>query len=358
MHVLYYITSHGYGHAVRSAAVCNALAALYPGIRISIRSNIAAGFFEEELSVAHEARMGVFDVGCLQSDGVTVLIGETLRVYSEIAARNKLQLDSEARWCKDNRVDCVISDITPFAFEVAEKAGIPSVAISNFTWHDVYSPYVQRFPRYKEMLAAMGTQYGKAALALALYPALPMPVFKNKKPIAAVVCRKGADKRDDIRRTFGINPDKLIGLIYTGNFGLGSVRWKRLEKLDGWEFVGVHQLHGNPKNYHLVTKDKFRYEDLAASADVIIGKMGYGVFSESLLHGIPLMYLPRKDFSEFPVLDAEARRLGNGIRIDSADFADVVWGDLLEEAVKNNKIKPSPDNGAQTCAEEIIKIAS
>jgi L-arabinokinase len=186
-----------------------------------------------------------------------------------------------------------------------------------------------------------------------------MNVFKqNKMPIPVVVGRNGRDRGDELREMFGIDPAKRIGLIYTGNFGLDNVRWGKLEKFDGWEFMGVYPLPGNPKNYHLVTKDWFRYQDLPASADVIIGKMGYGVFTESLMNGVPLIYLPRSNFAEFPALDAEAKRLGSGVCIDNKDFADLVWDGILDEVVKNNKLKPARGDGARLCAQEILKMAS
>ncbi|MDR2593121.1 MAG: hypothetical protein LBC59_10040 [Chitinispirillales bacterium] len=373
MHILYYITSHGYGHAVRSAAVCNALfeavgACDRPAnvgadidrdglrLRLTVCTDIPQAFFKEELPFPHNWRAGGFDVGCLQSDGVSVLMKETLAAYKEISVNNRLRLDEEVRWCKFNNVDCVISDITPFAFDVAHKAGIPSVAISNFTWHDIYSPYVERFPEYGEMLAEMADQYRKASIALTLHPSLPMPVFERKKPIH-ILGRRGVDRREEICRHFGIDRGKRLGVIYVGNFGLDRVDWRRLEKFDGWEFVGVYPLPGNPNNYHLVAKEQFRYQDLSASADAVIAKMGYGVFSESILNGIPLVYLPREDFAEFPVLDAEAERLGSGVCVDTEEFCGLGWLKVLNGIVDNNNMTPDNCGGALMCADEIIKIA-
>jgi hypothetical protein len=365
MRILYYITSHGYGHAVRSAAVCNALREAVgvctgsgidtdtDGLRLTIRADIPQAFFKEELAFPHNWRSGGFDVGCLQSDGVSVLAEETLAAYRGISVNNKSLADGEARWCRDNGVDCVVGDITPFAFDVADRAGIPSVAIGNFTWHDIYLPYAERFPEYGAMLAEMADQYRKATVALALYPACPMTPFERKKPMP-VLGRRGADRRKDIYRHFGIDRNKRLGVVYVGNFGLGGIDWVRLEMFDGWEFVGVYPLPGGPRNYHLVSKELFRYQDLSASADAIIAKMGYGVFSESLLNGIPLLYLPREDFAEFPVLDAEAKRLGNGVRIDTREFCGLEWAGLLDGVVDNNKIRPVDDDGAKVCAEEIL----
>jgi hypothetical protein len=367
MHILYYITSHGYGHAVRSAAVCNALHDVMgickdsrintgtDGFRLTIRTDVPRSFFKEELPFPHTRRSGGFDVGCLQSDGVSVSVRETLEAYQRISANNKLRMDGEVRWCRDNKVDRIVGDITPFAFDVADKAGIPSVAIGNFTWHDIYSPYVEWFPEYKATLAEMAGQYRKASVALTLYPATIMPVFDRKKSMP-IPGKRGINRREDIYRRFDINAAKRLGVIYVGNFGLAGIDWKRLEMFDGWEFVGVYPLPGNPKNYHLVSKNQFRYQDLPASADAIIAKMGYGVFSESLLNGIPLAYLPRDDFAEFPVLDAEAKRIGSGLCIDTETFCGLGWAGALNDLADNNKMRPADGNGARLCAEEIVKI--
>jgi len=355
MHVLYYITAHGYGHAVRSAAVCNCLPS--SGVRLTIVSDIPQSFFEEEITIPHKVRRGVFDVGCLQSDGVTVQMEETLKAYQDISIRNELLLDDEVRWCKDNGVDCIVSDITPFAFEIADKARIPSVAISNFTWHDIYSHYVKLYPQYESMLMKMADQYAKATLALALYPSSPMPFFTNTKSIP-IIGRKGKNRKDEICNHFGIDRRKHLGLIYIGNYGLQNVNWKRLEEFKDWEFIGVYPpaQSQTPSNFHLVNKENFRYEDLSASSDIIISKMGYGVFSESLLNGIPLLYLPRDNFSEFAVLHTEAQRLGNGIFLDTGAFLNVEWGSCLAKAVENRKRDPVMNNGAMMCAEEIMKM--
>jgi hypothetical protein len=368
MHILYYITSHGYGHAVRSVAVCNALREVFfernvdvntdgaRGFRLTVSSDVPDVFFKEELTFPHCYRGGGFDIGCLQRDGVTVLAAETLRAYSDISVDNKSRLDGEARWCRDNKVDCIVGDITPFAFDVADRVGIPSVAVGNFTWYDIYLPYVERFPEYGAMLAEIARQYLKASVALALYPASIMSVFDKKKSMP-ILGRRGVDRREEICRYFGFSAAKRLGVIYVGNFGLAGIDWKRLENFDGWEFVGVYPLSGGPKNYHLVSKNQFMYQDLSASADAIIAKMGYGVFSESLLNGLPLIYLPRDDFAEFPVLDAEAKRLVSGVCVDTREFCGLEWTGLLDGVVDNNRMKPVGGDGARMCAEAIINAA-
>ncbi|MFP4242983.1 MAG: hypothetical protein ACLFTW_13515 [Chitinispirillaceae bacterium] len=322
---------------------------------MTFRTDLPDHFFQEEVRIGHQVRKGMFDIGCVQSDGVTVDREKSLQRYSDIEKRNETALEHEVQWCIDNRADVIVSDITPFAFEVAARAGIPSVAVSNFTWHDIYSEYLPSFPRFKEMLERMAGQYRLADRVLALYPAGDMACFSTVEKVP-VVGRKGKNRKEEISREYGFDRKKNLGLIYTGNFGMDRGKWHRLERFSDWEFVGVYPLAGEPSNYHLVSKDRFRYQDLSASADCIISKMGYGVFSESLLNGIPLVYLPREHFAEFPVLDREARKLGTGVPLGTEQFLDLRWDEALEKAFALKGVLTVSDEGALRCAQEIVRM--
>lgn len=39
-------------------------------------------------------------------------------------------------------MDCIISDISPIAFEIADQLEVPSIGISNFTWYTAYKNIV------------------------------------------------------------------------------------------------------------------------------------------------------------------------------------------------------------------------
>ena len=171
MHILYYVSSHGYGHGVRSCAICNNFS---KQVTLTIRSNLPEQFFHEELSRPFSCYPGEFDCGCIQTDGVTVDIQKTLQTYRDIAERNESVLEDEIRWCKENNVTGIVSDIAPFPFEVAFSAGVPSVGISNFSWEDIYEPYLEDMPEFETCFNTIKNQYGMADLLLALYPPNPM----------------------------------------------------------------------------------------------------------------------------------------------------------------------------------------
>ena len=354
MHIVYYISSHGYGHGVRSCAICNRLS---NKVELTVRSLLPEQFFFEELSRSFHYYPDNFDCGCIQTDCVTVDIEKTLQTYMKIADRNREMLEKESKWCRDNKITGIVSDIASFPFEAGKKAGIPSVGVSNFSWEDIYEPYLSVLPEFEPYFKKIQEQYHMADLLLALDPPNPMKSFKNSKNVP-VVGRKGRNRNSEVRARYKIDSDKKIGLIYTGDFGMDTVSWKKLERFDEWEFVGGYPLPGNPSNYHLATKDDFTYQDISASVDCMISKIGYGVYSECLINGVPLLYLPRSDFSEYPVLEQAVREWGYGYCISYDDFSNLQWGPILEKVKNIEPPRKNDLNGDLVCAGEIESLFS
>jgi hypothetical protein len=143
MKILYYLTAHGYGHAVRSVTLCNELS---ENVRLIFRTTLPSIFFHEEVKRPFELFPARFDCGCVQKDSVTVDKKETLQAYMRLADQNTAHLEEEVKFCGEQRVDGIVSDITPFAFEVAQKAGLPSVAVSNFSCMTSINPMPGNIP--------------------------------------------------------------------------------------------------------------------------------------------------------------------------------------------------------------------
>jgi hypothetical protein len=278
-----------------------------------------------------------------------------LALYKAVARENERRLEAEARWCGKQKIRVIVSDITPFAFEVAEKADIPSVAVGNFTWADIYAPYVRKHPAYKPVLGKMREQYGMADVLLELHPATKMVDLRDRIKIPPVG-RAGRNIRSKLVRLFQLKGGH-IGLIYPGGYGMAGVEWERLERLRDWDFIGIYPLPGAAANYHLLKKEDFRYEDLVASADAVISKLGYGTVAEALLNGAALIYPPRRAFAEHPVLEKAVRDWGHGFCIPQRDYRAVNWKSVLETAVSQGRPQRVKSNGARLCASRIETIA-
>jgi len=352
MKILYYLTAHGYGHAVRTSAICNELSGNF---RLIFRTTIPENFFHEEVRKPFEYLPGKFDCGCVQIDSVTVDKKETLQAYMALAEQNAVCLEEEVRFCREQRIDGIVSDITPLAFEVARKAGLPSVAVANFTWFDIYGPYVREYPSFAPFLEKIRQQYQMADLLLELMPSMEMPYFGNRVRIAPVA-KQGRNRSGTLKEHLGLEKDLRIALIYVGELGMEEIRWGELGKFRGWHFLGIYPLPGASANYHLMDKKTFSYEDLVASAELMVTKIGYGVVSQALINGTPLIYLPREDFAEFPVLEKAIQEWGHGYRLSKEDYYAVKWERVLEEVSRRERPKPVPSEGGRICARQIENL--
>jgi len=350
MALCYYITGHGYGHAVRTTQILKALPRDLPLI---LKTTAPERLFREELPgrdfhFIHSE----YDCGCLQSDSVTVLQRETLMRYGQIAAQNAARLQEEVAFLQEHQVCCVASDVPPFPLYSASVARIPSVAIANFTWHDIYTEYVQT-AQDTELLAQMAREYSSATVACITPLNVPTvaDVFPNADFVPLVV-RQGSSVRSALMAALNIPAGKNLALLYLGNWGL-DVHWHALERLQDWVFL-IDQPLAQPVS-NLVSFDpaQWRYSDVAASLDAVVSKAGYGTLTECIANSVPLIYLPRQGFIEHESLVLGMTKWGGGIEIPEADFFAGDW-----EAALTASLAARPDSSvyATSGAEVIASI--
>lgn len=350
--ICYYVTSHGYGHAVRTVAVCNRF---LTSVDLTLRTSLARTFFDEELTMDFRYCPAEFDCGCLQSDGVTVDIGATVERYTRLSQSNHEKLHDETRWLRSEKFDLVVSDSTPFAFEAARLARVKSCALTNFTWYDIYEQYSGAYPDFLPVVQEVREQYRMADMLVEAAPALPMTYFRDRKSVHTIGAR-GTRRESLLRGKLGIERDVKIGLIYVGTFGMERAQWRQLESFRNWFFVGMLDLPVRVSNYAPIGKDLMSYRDLAASVDCTISKIGYGTYADCLLNGVSLVYLPRTDFAEYPFLEKGVLDWGYGIPLSQDAFYALQWRDALDIAVQRERPVPVDDCGAREAAAIIEEL--
>lgn len=336
MNIAYFITSHGFGHGVRATLIAQSFSS---HTNLFIRSDLPPSFFHEEIHRPFTLSSAGFDCGCIQTDGVTVDVPATVRAYSRIADGNKELLSSEVLWCKENNIHAILADTTPFACDIATAATIPSFVITNFTWHDIYEPYVANYPQFLPYVQEIKNQYASAHTLIALSPANPMTYFNNRFE-GGIVGRRGLPIKQALLKKFNCAPDKKIALVYLGGFGFDRANWKHLEEFSNWEFFGLYPFFNAPKNYHVIDKTFTPYENLTATADCVIAKIGYSTVAECMCNGTPLIYLPRTDFAEYPFLHEGVVAWGHGYLHSDAAFDAMDIGNALESVSKQKRPKP------------------
>ena len=325
----YYVTGHGYGHAVRTIQIVKALP---PDARVILKTTAPERLFREDLGDRQFTLVRAeYDCGSVQSDSITVLPRETLTRYREIAARNETHLAHEVNFLRRERVDCVVSDIPSFPLRAAREADIPGVAVANFTWHDIYQEYVQG-PADERLLAEMGREYAQATVALVTPLCLPTVTapFSHVERVP-LVARRGRSVRDALLQRLSRPAGTHLALLYLGVWGLDIV-WERLAMLSDWTFLTYETPPVAVPNVVTLDRAAWPYADTMASVDAVLAKTGYGTVTECIANGVPLIFPPRAGFIEHEALAEGMTRWGGGVPITEADFKFGQWGASLDAA--------------------------
>ena len=85
------------------------------------------------------------DAGMVQIDSLNVDTEESIRQAVEFQKQLPAVAAAEAAYLRRTGAHVVVGDIPPLAFAAANAAGIPSIAIGNFTWDWIYDqPFAVR----------------------------------------------------------------------------------------------------------------------------------------------------------------------------------------------------------------------
>ncbi|MCM2535847.1 hypothetical protein NDK43_30640 [Neobacillus pocheonensis] len=144
--IAYYISDYGYGHASRSIAVMRKLLEK-ADVRIIVCHSFALSFIKESLNSNRISYRNIkTDVGYfLEKDSIYPDKAHLQKEFNNFLSDWEHNKHREIEFLKINNVDLVVSDISPLPFEAAERLGIPSVGISNFTWYTAYHDLIDEF---------------------------------------------------------------------------------------------------------------------------------------------------------------------------------------------------------------------
>lgn len=96
------------------------------------------------------------------------------------------------------------------------------------------------------------------------------------------------------------------------------------------------------------------FTDLLASCDAVIGKPGYGLFTEAVINGVPLLYLSRKDWPEESYLVDWLVRNGRCLEVSAAAIASGELASDLAALWAQPSRPPVRSNGAQ----QVVKVVA
>lgn len=347
MTLAFYISGHGFGHASRSIEVINALIDRQPGVRVIIRSDVAPWLVRRTARPAVELVPVQCDTGVIQVDSLNLDEMATLARARAFMATFGERVAAEVAWLREAGASVVVADIPALGIAAAHGAGVPGIALGNFTWDWIYSGY----DGSADLVDTIGAVYRHTTLALRL----PMwGGFATMPEVIDVpfVARRSSRDPVEVRRLLGLPAGERLALVSFGGYGVDGLDVAALRQLAGYRAL----LPGDVDETAMYEQG-LRYQDLVRAVDVVVSKPGYGIVSECLANDTALLYTSRGHFVEYDVLVAAMPRFLRTAFIDQADLFAGHWRPHLDALLAQPTPPEQPaTNGAEIAVDRILEI--
>jgi L-arabinokinase len=357
--VVFYISGHGFGHASRDIEVINAMLARRDDLRMIARTTAPAWLFERTVTIPEPHRPhGVpafrrdpveTDTGVIQIDSLHLDERQTVERARAFMSTFEDRAATEAALLRANDTKLVVADIPALGVAAARHAGVPAVALGNFTWDWIYAAYDDA----ADIVDGIARAYAAAEVALRL----PMHGgFESMARIIDVplVARRSRRDPDDTRRLLHLPLDRPVVLLSFGGYGLERIDQDALASLRNVTVVGSAN---HPLDERAMYDAGVRYEDLVRAADIVVSKPGYGIISECIANDTALLYTSRGHFVEYDVLVRELPRYLRAAFIGHDDLFAGRWQSHLD-ALLTQAPPPErmPVNGADVADELLLDM--
>jgi len=362
--LLFYISGHGFGHASRDIQIINALARRVPGLRVVLRTMVPEWFLLSSLETAVEVIPGDTDVGVAQPDSLSIDEADTAQRAASFYARFDERVAREAELIGSLEPSLIAGDIPPLAFAAAAAAGVPSVAISNFTWDWIYGGFSDFDALAPGVRATIARGNALATCALRLPFAGGFASMRSIEDVP-LVARRATLTKSDTRERLGLPGDRPIVLATFGGHG-GNIPLERAADNDRFLLVATDYEVGTHRpshpNLRVVSGDEMRrqgatYTDLLAASDVVATKLGYGIVSECLANGVALLYTLRGRFIEQDTFMREMPAVMRSLHIGTDDLREGRWAESVDALLAQPARAAVPADGADVVAGRIIGMA-
>lgn len=326
MKIAAFISDHGFGHAARSTGILAEL--MDNGCEILIISNVPEWFFRDRL----KQRLGMaplnyayhqtsVDVGLEQKTSIEPDYESTLfaleKHWHELETG---KLDKLTALVKDWNADRIYFDLPAVAPLVADKLGLKSIGMGNFSWDWIYYDLVhnkcdyceheipdQYRKPFEKFIALHRQAYSKTSLLMRLPYSGDFSAFTCPQIDLAWIGQKSLRVRQDTLQVLGLNPDRQFALYSFGGHDLPINETSSWCIPDDWELILVgHQVVPHRK-LHCFTNARLaelglNYSDIIAAVDVAVTKPGFGILTDCIFNETPMLHISRGQFAEYPML--------------------------------------------------------
>lgn len=346
------ISSHGFGHGSRTAAVLAELAALRPDWRLVLSTALPESFLQLAFGgVAFERRLQRWDVGMVQADALEVDPAATVTALAQLDADLDARLEAEVAWLRSQNLPVlVLGDVPPPAARIAGALAAPLAWLASFGWDAIYEPFGGALA---ERARACRELYRRGDLLLRCPLSLPMPWGLPEQPLGLTCSRPRCEPQRLAERLRLPADRQRCVLISFGGLGL------QLDPhlLDRWPehvFLGSDPALAAVPNGRVLPPD-LRPLDVMPLVGRLITKAGYSSFCEAFSQGVGIHLVERSDFAEAPVLEQALRDHGSHRLLRREQLLQGEW--QLDQPLLPPRLGALPDDGAPVAARALQRLA-
>ena len=352
--IAYFISPHGFGHAARAASVMEALAAIEPTIRFDIFTSVPDWFFSQNHAFAFEYHQALTDIGLIQETPFQADLPATIQALKGFLPFDQDRIDALGGKLRQRKCELVICDIAPMGICIAQKAGLPSVLIENFTWDWIYRGYED--DGLNEYIP-----YLKDIFADATYHVQTRPVCKplSTDLLTAPASRKSQKPADEIRHALGLPQICNVVMITAGGVPKNYGFLDKLKKETDTYFIipGAADSESIRDNLILLPESSsYFHPDLINTADAVVGKVGYSTIAEIYQAGVPFGYVARDTWRESQPLVGFVKNHMCGLAIAESEFQDGTFTEHLATLLQMPRLGDKRANGADQIADFIFNV--
>ncbi len=342
-----YVSGHGFGHATRLCEVLAAVRARAPSLPITFVGTVPERLVRRAVSPPLTVRHQQVDVGLTQRDALAFDEPATAAACAAFEATWEARVEAEVAFLRGCGARAVLGDIPALPFEAAARAGIPSLALGNFSWDWIYRHLAPRQPSLAASAARAAAAYATVGRLLELPFAAGLEVFPVREQVG-LVARRRKVAREEARRRLGLDGRPTV-LVSFGGVGLPGLERSALERDPGLRWLLPDEL---PEAR--LEALGLGYPDLVGAADVVLTKPGYGIVSDAIGAGTRLVYTERGDFPEYPVMVAALPRYLASVHLSNADLRAGLAGEAVRRVLALPMPAPPPLDGAARAAGRVL----
>lgn len=350
-YIVFYISSHGFGHLTRSLAIIDELLSITDYniyIVCSEKQNNFAKKYLHKFSKRVSFRNLNTDIGLINKTGSLEVDKSLLEIeLNKFTSSWENTVKKEVNFFNRLNIRAIISDISSIGILTAKQLKITLIKISNFTWLHQYE-FLNLSRDIKDIFK---NSYKGIDLYIEYDLALDHSFIESNKERTGFICRKiDYHKVSEIKRKFGdilfISCGKSADLdeITINNFD-GTIIYTE----------GI-KVKSNSKTYKLPLEILDSHNYLAASKLAMI-KAGWGSIAEGLIAHTPLILMERNGVLEdsFMINELKKRNLAVSINTNQMlNFDYSYWREIIKTDIDNNLLQQI-ENSVEQLVNLILK---